>query len=248
MKKTKLALLVGALAFSSLLITSCSKEAPQKPNFSEITNIKERKQSYITFLLPLIHNVQAIIQKQRTRLLEIDQKLQTKQNLSSADLHFLDELSTQYRVKLDANNTLKAVEEMKFRVNSTPTAMILAQSALETGWGTSRFAAQGNNYFGQHCFTKGCGMVPRQRAAGAINEVQVFKNPQDSVQAYFNLLNTGTKFQAFRELREDLASQGKPLTGKDLINTLVHYSELQDGEYEKRLLITMNSNNLYQYN
>ena len=67
-----------------------------------------------------------------------------------------------------------------------------AQAALESGWGTSRFSIEGNN-FGQHCFTAGCG-IPAKNASGTINEVTKFSSPKQSVKSYFMILNTGSKF------------------------------------------------------
>ena len=134
------------------------------------------------------------------------------------------------------------------KVNIVPISMVLAQSALETGWGTSRFAVDGNNYFGEHCFKIGCGIIPKNRNPNTFNEVKKFSAPIASVKSYLLLLNTGSKFYSFRQLRKKLIDQGQNLNGKTLIRELIHYSELKNREYEKRLLNMMDTNNLYQYN
>lgn len=232
-----------------LVITSCSKKTEvSKPDFQSITNLKERKQAFIDYMLPLIREVQTETLKQRKILENTIAQLQQGKTLSKCQTNQLAEFSIQYKVAFNPDNLLQVSSELITKINTIPTSMVLAQSALETGWGTSRFAVDGNNYFGQHCFTKGCGIVPKQRSDGAINEVQIFSTPKDSIQSYFNLLNTGTKFNNFRELRAKLTQQDETVTGQNLIKTLVHYSELEDGEYENRILSTMDYNNLYQYN
>ena len=111
------------------------------------------------------------------------------------------------------------------RIDIVPTSMLLAQAANESAWGTSRFAQQGNNLFGQWCFSPGCGIVPKQRAAGRIYEVQKFPSVLASVQAYILNLNTNTHYQAFRQARAQLRTQGKPISGYALADGLRHYSQ-----------------------
>ncbi|MBK2123819.1 glucosaminidase domain-containing protein [Fangia hongkongensis] len=240
-------LTMAFLCLTALFLISCS-QSPEKPDFKSITNIKERKQAFINFMLPLIHQAQAKVLNERQVLLNINAKVIQGNKLSKSQLTALEGFAKSYKVPFNPSYPNYAIFPLLMRVNVIPTSMVLAQAALESGWGTSRFAVQGNNYFGQHCFSKGCGMVPKDRAKGAINEVAVFETPLASVDAYFKLLNTGDKFKAFRRMRADLLAKGNPLTGKDLISTLVHYSELKDGEYEKRLLVTMDYNDLYKYN
>ncbi|WP_191092791.1 glucosaminidase domain-containing protein [Cysteiniphilum sp. JM-1] len=242
----------GFLAISlASFITSCSKNTEttlEKPDFQAISSVSDRKQAFIDYMLPFIHQVQQDVLNQRQALESMLAMLNKNKKLSKTQQDQLSRFCEQYKVNFDENALTQMLKDLLIKVNTIPTSMVLAQAALETGWGTSRFAVDGNNYFGQHCFTKGCGIVPKQRTAGAINEVQVFPSPKDSVQSYFNLLNTGTNFQEFRTLRSQLTKEDKPITGKDLIKTLVHYSELEDGEYEKRIISTMDYNNLYQYN
>ncbi|WP_440683604.1 glucosaminidase domain-containing protein [Cysteiniphilum halobium] len=239
-----------AISLASFII-SCSKNTKpvtSKPDFQAISNVNDRKQAFIDYMLPFIHQVQKDVLTHRQSLESILAVLKQNRRISKSQQRQLSILCQQYKVNFEQNALIQVVKELLVKVNTIPTSMVLAQAAIETGWGTSRFAVDGNNYFGQHCFTKGCGIVPKQRTPGAINEVQVFLSPKDSVQSYFNLLNTGTNFQEFRELRAKLTREDKPITGKDLIKTLVHYSELKDGEYEKRIISTMDYNNLYQYN
>jgi len=208
----------------------------------------ERKQAFIHYLLPYIHQAQADILKQRRILKNINDRFIQNNALSERDIKILAAWAKEYKVALPNTQDLKlTIDQLLFRINTIPTSMVLAQSALESAWGASRFAINGNSYFGQHCFTKGCGIVPLQRSPEAIHEVQVFDSPQQSVAAYFYLLNTGGKFERFRKLRAETIKQNQALTSKDLIKTLIHYSTLEEGEYEQRLLLTITRNSLDQY-
>lgn len=218
-----------------------------KPNFKQMDNISQRKAAFINYLLPLVNQVQNNILSERNTIKKIQRKLNKQKTLSSSDHRTLKNLSKQYHIN-DNNLTInEVINELLVRVNTIPTSMVLAQAALETGWGTSRFATVGNNYFGQHCFSKNCGIAPKFKPNNRIDEVKVFSNPLDSVHAYFKLLNTGSKFSQFREVRDRLSSNvNTKMDAQKLIQTLVHYSELEQGEYETRLLNTINYNRLYE--
>ena len=92
-------------------------------------------------------------------------------------------------------------------------------------WGNSRFARQANNYFGQWCFTKDCGLVPLRRSAGARHEVQYFASVDLSVRAYIHNLNTSASYKLLRNLRHSLRRQHKPLDAEFLAMGLKDYSE-----------------------
>lgn len=111
------------------------------------------------------------------------------------------------------------------RVDVIPVKLVLAQAANESAWGTSRFAREGNNLFGQWCFTKGCGMVPIRRAEGASHEVALFTTPAASVRAYMLNLNSGGAYEHFRKIRIGLKRMNKPQSAIVLAAGLEKYSE-----------------------
>src|SRR5690606_9666584 len=79
-----------------------------------------------------------------------------------------------------------------------PPSLVLAQAANESAWGTSRFALEVNNFFGQWCYIQGCGVVPSRRGASARHEVKAFASVEEAVQAYFMHINT---FPSYLDLR-----------------------------------------------
>jgi Bax protein len=106
-----------------------------------------------------------------------------------------------------------------------PLNLALAQAAKESGWGTSRFAREGNNLYGQRCFTKGCGIVPAGRAEGATHEVRRFDTAAASVQSYIHNLNTNNAYRRFRLMRRLQRLEGKEPDGFILAESLPRYSE-----------------------
>ncbi len=113
----------------------------------------------------------------------------------------------------------------------------------ESAWGTSRFAKQGNNYFGQWCYVKGCGLVPQQRNDGAVHEVADFDHPMDSVRSYILNLNRHYTYDDLRDLRaKEIKKQGYA-TGLNLAAGLINYSERRM-EYVKEIRSMISYNKL----
>jgi Bax protein len=111
------------------------------------------------------------------------------------------------------------------RVDTIPVSLALAQAANESAWGTSRFALEGNNLFGQWCYDEGCGLVPNRRRANASHEVQSFESIEAAVRAYFMNINTHDRYQGFRDLRFQMRSKEGELDPFALAWGLDGYSE-----------------------
>ena len=128
--------------------------------------------------------------------------------------------------ELDPNMSLDHLEaELYLRVDGLPPALVATQAAIESAWGQSRFALEGNNFFGHQCYAQGCGIKPK----GNINknlEVRRFNTVGDSVAAYYQNINTHRAYRKLRHVRLDLRTNNEPLTSKALIPTLGGYSQL----------------------
>ncbi len=111
------------------------------------------------------------------------------------------------------------------RVDVLPLELVLSQAAIESDWGTSRFAHLGNNYFGQWCHTKGCGIVPKAHTPEPMNEVASYSTPYDSIHAYFMNVNRDKAYQGLRQVRMRLRAWNKPLTGEILTEGLVAHAK-----------------------
>ena len=102
--------------------------------------------------------------------------------------------------------------------------MVVIQAVEESGWGTSRFARQGNNLFGLRCFSEGCGMTQR----GTGNQYQAFDSVQEAVRTYLHNLNTHEAYAELRQRRARLAQQGLEVTAEALIGALEDYAVRDD--------------------
>jgi Bax protein len=211
------------------------------PDFKKITDIKQRKVQFFNFLLPLIQKQNSIISKQRAALIKINEDIK---NLQPVDISPLLPLADYYKVRSRAPS--KLLNDLLMKVDEIPASMILAQAANESAWGTSRFATKANNYFGQWCFSKGCGLVPKHRTKGANHEVKKFKSANESVVSYFRNLNTHKSYQEFRKIRAKLRKENKPLVGLVLVKGLVLYSSRGE-DYVHELQKMIKYNKLQQF-
>ncbi len=179
----------------------------------------ERKRRFFTFLRPIVEQENRRIIEQRQRLVRLKNS-----GWSSDERQWITALFERYGVepRLYDNG---AWEQLLLRIDAIPVELALAQAANESAWGRSRFAREGNNFFGQWCFKKGCGFVPSQRAAGASHEVARFASPAGSVRAYMLNLNSQGAYRRFRLIRRGLKRTGKPLSAVVMVSGLERYSE-----------------------
>ncbi len=158
---------------------------------------------------------------------------------------WLLQLAKKYKVLSEASLALDktALETLKNRVDTIPLSLALAQAALESGWGTSRFAIQGNSLFGQWDFS-GNGMKPKyQRKELGNYGIAKFDTPQQSVEAYILNLNTHRAYRGLRNKRARMRADNVKLTGWELAKTLDKYSE-KGMDYVKSLHGIMRSSKL----
>jgi Bax protein len=136
--------------------------------------------------------------------------------------------------------------ELLVRVDYLPPSLALTQAAIESGWGSSRFSKQGNNLFGQWCFSKGCGIVPSSRDSDKDHEVAKFKTVNDSVRAYLRNLNTNFSYESLREKRANIRQNNGAITGTELAKTLLKYSE-EGAYYVQKVTKFINQNKLQRF-
>ncbi|SFM41558.1 glucosaminidase domain-containing protein [Marinobacter zhejiangensis] len=190
------------------------------PDFSQYSDTTEKKAAFFSYLYPRIVLANSRVLLTRHYLLTLSQKA----NRSPQELHWLSQLNERFRVSGDASSP-EALAELIHKLDVIPPSLILAQAANESAWGTSRFARDGNNLFGQWCFSKGCGLVPLSRADGAFHEVATFESPYDSITAYIRNLNRHSTYQELRQIRAEARSKGEHPDGIALAPALSRYSE-----------------------
>lgn len=179
-----------------------------------------RKSLFFRSILPLVMQVNGEIAMDRDRLLAIRGNAQ----MPRKDRDWLRRMAKSYRA-LDAKTGEVDWGALLQRVDLVPPSLALAQAALESGWGRSRFAREGNALFGQWTWTQGEGIVPANRAAGKTHAVKSFRSLLASVRGYMKNLNRAGPYARMRVARSNLANRGKPVTGKELAGYLDKYSE-----------------------
>ena len=201
--------------------------------------VKDKKNIFFRLIGSGILIANEKIAETRKRLLtEIDKK-----NITNNE--WIHSLAMRYKVikKKDSVLDNNKLDELLQRVDVIPPSLALAQGAMESGWGTSRFAIQGNSLFGQWDFS-GNGIKPKKQRTELGNYgIAAYDNPQASVDAYMFNLNTHRAYKRLREDRAELRNQNKQLSGWELAKTLNKYSE-RGNVYIKELHNIMRFNKL----
>ena len=216
------------------------------PDFASMKDVKQKKNTFFEYIYPLLEVANKEVLVKRKKLLQIQEDLIAGDKLTPGELEFLVAVSAEYSLKSKDTASMENVEKLLRAVDYVPPALALAQSANESAWGSSRFAKQGNNFFGQWCFKKGCGIVPARRDKGSKHEVRKFATTQDSVRAYVKNINTGRAYSSLRTTRAKLRSKNEMLTGHELAAGLVKYSA-RGQAYVKEIRSMIRTNKLKNY-
>jgi len=221
-------------------------ELPQTiPDFAAIRDVSEKKAAFFEFLSPYIETVNQQILLQRQQLLSLREKLNNVSTLNRNEMSYLSNLRVEYKLENEALNNRNLINRLLRRADIIPSSLALAQAANESAWGTSRFAVEGNNFYGQWCYTEGCGIVPARRLEGARHEVKSFDNVYESVRAYIMNLNTFPNYQKLREIRLQIRQAERSIDGISLSEGLDTYSSRGD-DYIFELQSMIYSNNLLE--
>lgn len=234
------------LVMTTAVFFSAIKDSRQRsslPDFSAYEDVKQKKAAFFAFMLPLVSAQNAEIQVQRQRLEEL--KHLSEEEYSRSHRRFLEGLAEYYRLDVERVTPIE-VQQLLKRVDEVPASLALAQAAMESAWGTSRFATEANNLFGQWCYVEGCGLVPLQRSAGSKHEVAKFDSAADAVASYLRNINTHYAYQDLRDRRAELRQTDSPVSGHLLAEDLINYSELRDA-YVKEIQAVIRINKLAQY-
>lgn len=237
-KDNKIKLAIITVFIVSIWLIFFARATP--PDFSEAPAGKDRKTMFFNYFLPIVAELNIEIKQDRKVVLK-----QCEGGYASTN-SVISNLGEKYRINEDDMKNRTLCEVLITRVDEIPASLALAQGANESAWGTARFAQQGNNFFGQWCFKKGCGIVPKGRDNDKGHEVASFRSPQDSVRSYMMNLNTHNAYIPLRKIRQSLRRNGKSVTGNELSHGLNKYSE-RGAAYGKELREMIHFNRLTQY-
>ena len=213
-------------------------------DFPAITETGERKSLFLRLLLPIVLLENRRIREQRdlARWLFDNGLLNQSQDEASPERAWLTRLAKRMRVKGDLRDPAVQARLLR-RLDEIPPALALAQGAIESGWGTSRFALEGNSLFGQWTYRADAGLEPNDRDPEASHLVASFPDLRASVRAYMRNLNTGRAYREFRTARAAMRSAGRELSPTELAGHLLRYSG-RGMEYVEELRVIINSSTL----
>ncbi|MCK0069543.1 glucosaminidase domain-containing protein [Kordiimonas laminariae] len=209
-----------------------------------IPNANEKKRLFMSAMLPIILRSNELIIADRGRLLTLRDKIEQKNDLSGAENDWLAKTAKKYRVKLDKMPSVQSIDALLYKIDVVPVSLAIAQAAIETGWGTSKFAQQCNALFGQWTWDQNDdGCVPGAREEGKTHRIKKFNYLLDSVSSYMTNLNRHASYAELRRRRAELREHSLILTGAALAPALLEYSE-RGTDYVNDLLSIINYNEL----
>ncbi len=176
---------------------------------------KKKRELFIKIILPLILDENNKIQEDRAKLF----KILGKNFNTPGERVWLKRRFKEYKIED------KDLSKLKMRMDIVPVSLAIAQAANESGWGTSRFALEGNALFGQWTWSKK-GIMPKNKDPDKTHKVLQFQILKASVRAYKNNLNTHNAYKEFREIRAQLREENKEITGLDLVDYIKNYAAI----------------------
>jgi len=217
------------------------KVITRQPKPENAASSSVEKQKFIELLLPHIENENNKILADRQWLEQLSLKIAVTDQLLQRDSKKLHALGKAYKVSIGNISTADLIDQLLWRIDIIPASLTLAQAANETGWGTSRFAREANNYFGIWTYEADKGLKPKHREADKKHYVRKFVSVAESVSFYMKLLNTHPAYRELRDIRSSLRQENKQVSGTRLAQGLEKYSA-KGSEYIKliTLLITQN--------
>lgn len=208
------------LAFILLITLALNSYAKGMPNeYYKIKDTKERKSYFFEYIYKLTEKENKRILEERSFVKKLLSSKLSEESISSNELKKLTELKKRYRVK-----KLYDLKSYMMKIDVIPPSMSLAQAAVESAWGRSRFTKKANNIFGHWTYNSKIGMIPKRRTAGSKHFIRIFTTLQASMRAYMLNLNRHTAYSSFQKKRYKTRLKNKNPMGLELSQTMINYS------------------------
>jgi uncharacterized FlgJ-related protein len=209
--------------------------------------VEQKKEIFYRFMLPLVVHANNMVLERRSQLKAMDAKLANGGRLSASESAELVGVAQVLRVATQNPRTTAqqraTIDQLLYHLDIIPVGLVLGQAAYESGYGTSRFAVEGNALFGQWAYGDNA-MVPAQQREELGNYgVATYDWPFDSVRGYYINLNSHPAYEPFRKLRAEYRAKGLRLSSIDLAQGLTSYSE-RGQEYVDTLQSIIRGNDL----
>ncbi|MEM1411102.1 MAG: glucosaminidase domain-containing protein [Pseudomonadota bacterium] len=221
-----------ALSVPHVMITAIH---PSWKEYSQNLTVPVKKELFYRLMLPLVMHANLMVSEFRKQIQIAEQEYAADGRVSDESLAMIRRAAFALPgreddgaedILADDPRMAEIIDALLYRIDIVPNGLALGQAAYESGYGTSRFATEGNSLFGQWTY-KGEGLKPREQRTQSKGDhrIRAFEWPFDSVRAYFINLMTHRAYEDFRRLRAELRAEGKPLDSLVLADGLTSYSE-----------------------
>jgi len=214
-------------------------------NFATLEDVQKKKEIFYLIAYPLIHKNNEDIKQERKIIIDMEKKGSIK-DLNSEDLDSLKILTKKYKLEFNLEDKY-LYKKLKQRINVIPVSLALGQAIIESGWGQSRFAIEGNALYGQWTFDQQEGLIPEKRDPDKTHAVKKFDKLEDSVRSYMYNINTHMAYYEFRVIRritDRIGAMDENVRIK--IKLLAAYAEIGK-KYVDKLELVFDSNNLSEF-
>ena len=227
-------------------ITSKIKNLNELNNQSSLLNkdfdyLDTNKKVFVKTVLPIIINENQNILMTRSFVENLKNKLETFRTLENKEIRTLNDIAKNYNIKYREKHKLDLVNEILSNVDVIPNSIVLAQAAIESGWGSSRFAKEHNALFGEYTYDTEKGVIPLNRDSGKTHLIKSFNSFDSSVKSYFNNINSHYAYREFRNIRKIMRDKNNFSDVNLLVEKLETYAA--DSNYVNTIRSVIEKNN-----
>ncbi len=212
---------------------------------NDFNHLNHNKKEFVKTVLPIIINENEKILVTRSILIDLKNKLQTFNTLNNIEVNELNKIAKKFNINYSQKHKLDLINEILLNVDIIPNSIALAQAAIESGWGKSRFATEYNALFGEYTYDQNAGVVPLKREVGDKHLIKSFTSYDNSVSSYFININSHFAYKEFRELRNIMRIKNNFSDIKLLISKLNSYAA--DDKYVDTLNMVIKKNKFNKF-
>lgn len=209
--------------------------------YYEIEDTDKAKKYFVEYLYKMISKENISIIQEREFVQNYLSFNILKIDFDSPSFYRFLQIKQKYKIK-----NIYTLQEYLKKIDIIPPSLAIAQAAIESGWGKSRFIKEANNIFGHWTDNSKIGLIPKRRRIGASHFVRVFSNLEESITAYMLNLNRNFAYKAFQEKRYEQRLNEQKLDGLMLSQTMLNYSGIAQ-DYLKILKDIILLNNLQNF-
>ena len=215
------------------------------PEDNDFNYLNSNKREFVKTVLPIIIGENQNILLLRSFVIDLKIKLKTFKTLNNNEIQKLKKIAKNYDIDFLNKHKLDLIEEILLKVDIIPNSIVLAQAAIESGWGKSRFAKEYNALFGEYTYDQNKGVVPLKRNLGDKHFIKSFSSYDNSVSSYFKNINSHYAYKKFRHLRNIMRLKNNFSNIDLLVKELHPYAE--DNNYIYTLNSVIQKNKFYKF-